>query len=160
MSHNGHSATLYAVWRANPASICSTKSVGNTFTLAGIEYIKLADGNCWTHYSQGTAIWQEASSLCPVGTTLPNAAQFDTLISHYDGVADTRSYGAPYGYYSTTTALRNATGWSGGYWSSTNNYYDNYMYPWLLIVQPNDSYSYVGFGSGPDGALQVVCIVS
>lgn len=91
---------------------CRTASTGGTFTFHNVEYIKLADGNCYTHQSQGTATWAEAPALCPAGTTLPTKGEFEGLVAEYG----------------SGNGLNNATGWNMGVWTSTLDTNDGLPY--------------------------------
>ena len=101
---------------ATPATGCSAADEGSTYTIDGIEYICLADGNLWTKNSQGSATWDNAAALCPSDAHLPSAQEFGILLSHYGGSPN--SFGQ-YGYGVSSSALYDATSWSSQYWSST-----------------------------------------
>ncbi|MBR5621001.1 hypothetical protein IKW75_00755 [Candidatus Saccharibacteria bacterium] len=82
---------------------CNTAAVDTTFTFSGVEYIKLADNNCYTHSSQGTSTWANAYTLCPAGTTVPSYDGFMALRSIYSG------------------RVHEDIGWDNIYWTSTKD---------------------------------------
>ena len=163
MSHNGHSATLYAVWVRTYSSLsagCSSTSNGGIFMYNSVQYIKLADGKCWTRYSQGRATFDGANSLCPSGTSVPNITQANALLTAY-GATSTTTYGYNT-YYINSAALYNATGWYGtgsdAFRVSTLNP-SSTSYSYVLLVRPTEAFSNLMGHLSPCVALTSSCPV-
>ncbi|MBQ6354813.1 hypothetical protein IJJ18_00060, partial [Candidatus Saccharibacteria bacterium] len=148
-THNTGTLALSAT-QADPFAACGS-TTGSQCTVAGVQYVRLADGHLWTKSPVNSSVtWYNLSTVsCPSGTSKPTASVFNTLLSNYGGSYNT-SYGSPYGMYAGSGALYNATGWSGFFWSTTG--YSSSA--WYLYVR--SSYAYVR-DNGKTGSYQVVC---
>ena len=145
---------------------CASASTGSTFTMDGTTYIKLADGNCWIKNSLGGMAWDQAnmlteegtSSICPVGTHIPSAQEFNNLVSYYDGSLNS-GMGSPYGYWAPTGALNTATGWNGyPFWTATE--YDS-SHAWFIRVGDSNviiSNSYGTYKGEKSATYRTLCV--
>ena len=169
LSKSGQTYKTYALsqaYRYTPVynySTCASTATGSTFVQDGVTYIKLADGNCWTKDGQGNMSWRQASALntngassvCPSGTHIPSAQEYDTLLSKYGGIAYSAN-GLPYGYYSGSGALHNATGWNTVFVSSTE-YEQNKNQTWGLNTLDTNAAG-VTQGGSKDGIASAICV--
>ncbi len=130
---------------------CNVASAGDTFTYDGVEYIKLADNNCYTHSSQGTSTWGSTGAtypsinVCPAGTSVPTVDEFTKLISLYGA----SNLGSATGWYIPGKEVRY---WSSTITSATATNTAQYLY---IYESPNVSI-YSGIRTN---SYQVVCAV-
>lgn len=118
---------------ASSATAGCGQNEGDTCTIDGVDYQRLRDGKLWTVNPVSGSLWtvnpdvtnvhtadEQVRTACSnINANLPTAQDFHDLMDFYGGDDDTANWAAPYGTKSTGSQFYEATGYLGGFWTST-----------------------------------------